>query len=376
MRALLLTVGKALTLSGPLTPVPLGDAASITLTAVGGTPPYRITRVSDDFPAEWTIPDSSVDDVTLSTGETLVAGTYTVTFRVKDNDRNSRLVTRTLQVIALPLEIAFTSLPDGTEGVAYSGQATAQYGTAPYTYSKIAGPSWLSVNPSTGALTGTPDADGTGITVTVRVTDDASNTEDATGTIDIAAAPTFVSYNPADKTAEITLSNGNLTCTGSGSVWRGVRTTGPKSSGKWFKRFRVDEIHTVGFTSSAITGVATASYGLSNYVGSDTQSWGIQAKGSSTQLTTWHNGSNNTHGTGVDVGGYLLLAVDIDAGKLWMGPVGGYVGGGDPATGTSPTFTFTPGTTLYLATSCFDDKMDTTLDSTGTSPSGFAEWIE
>jgi hypothetical protein len=64
---------------------------------------------------------------------------------------------------ATPLTITTTTLPDGTAGVAYSGFLTASGGRTPYTWSVTQGllPIGLSLNPTTGEISGTPIADGT-----------------------------------------------------------------------------------------------------------------------------------------------------------------------------------------------------------------------
>jgi len=65
-------------------------------------------------------------------------------------------------------------------------------GTLPYTYS-ITGPSWLTINPSTGIITGTPPAGGatqTTATITVRDKDGATVTETIfVGKMDAATPP-------------------------------------------------------------------------------------------------------------------------------------------------------------------------------------------
>ena len=54
--------------------------------------------------------------------------------------------------------ITTNSFPDGTNGVAYSAQATASGGAPPYTWAIATGqlPAGLSLNPSSGAITGLP----------------------------------------------------------------------------------------------------------------------------------------------------------------------------------------------------------------------------
>ncbi len=78
-----------------------------------------------------------------------------------------------------PLTISTASLPAGTVGTSYSQTLIATGGSQPYTWSLVAGqgnlPTGLSLNASTGAITGTPSATGT-FNFTVRVTDSASTT--------------------------------------------------------------------------------------------------------------------------------------------------------------------------------------------------------
>ncbi|WP_433220172.1 putative Ig domain-containing protein [Dactylosporangium sp. CS-047395] len=81
-------------------------------------------------------------------------------------------------VAAVPgLTIAPASLPAAVAGTAYSQPLTASHGSAPFTWAVTAGtlPTGLSLNPATGALTGTATSDGT-YHFTVTVTDAASRT--------------------------------------------------------------------------------------------------------------------------------------------------------------------------------------------------------
>ena len=67
------------------------------------------------------------------------------------------------------LTITTSSLPGGTEGVAYGGSIAAAGGTTPYKYSASGLPSGLSINASTGAITGAPALNAVG-TATVALT--------------------------------------------------------------------------------------------------------------------------------------------------------------------------------------------------------------
>lgn len=186
------------------------------------------------------------------------------------------------------------------------------------------------------------------------------------------AAPA-VTWNPADRDAAIILSNGNLTMASSLGGWRTGRATVSKSSGKWY-----DEAIMAGQsgTLSDIFGVCTGTYSLTTFIGSGGGGWGIQGAGAAGQIRTFLAGSNADHAGLITTGQRAKIAIDIDAGNGWMAKVGAaWIGGGDPAAGTSPTFTFTPGTTLFFAGSAFSGTSGTITRVAGsytdTVPSGF-----
>lgn len=103
-----------------------------------------------------------------------------------------------------PLEISGTPVLTATEGQAYAGfTVSASGGTPPYAYSLVGTwPSGISINSSTGAVSGTPTESGSFTGLSVRVTDDASDTDDLpTFTLDVQSvtyvAPTFVATGSA-----------------------------------------------------------------------------------------------------------------------------------------------------------------------------------
>lgn len=86
------------------------------------------------------------------------------------------------------LAITTTSLPTATVGIAYSRQLGAQYGLAPLTWSAANLPTWLSIDATTGIISGTPATAGT-VTFTARVTDSAGVTASRTLSVTAAAPP-------------------------------------------------------------------------------------------------------------------------------------------------------------------------------------------
>jgi len=98
-----------------------------------------------------------------------------------------------------------TTLPNGTVSTAYSQTITASGGTSPYTFAVTAGalPAGLTLNGTTGVLSGTPTAAGTS-SFTVTATDSASHTGNQPYSVTIGTQATTcsgVSFSIADATA-------------------------------------------------------------------------------------------------------------------------------------------------------------------------------
>ncbi len=108
-----------------------------------------------------------------------IAGTYTVTYTVSDSSANTAVKIRTVEVVQCPPQNnppVITSSPvtqvNENQYYSYNVDATDLDGDI-LTYSLIKKPSWLSINPSTGLITGTAnevDSD-TGYSVKVKVSD-------------------------------------------------------------------------------------------------------------------------------------------------------------------------------------------------------------
>lgn len=99
------------------------------------------------------------------------------------------------------------TLPNGSLGTAYNQSVSASGGTAPYTFSVTSGllPSGLIINPTTGAITGTPTTAGT-FTFTITATDTNGCFGTRQYTIIIAGAGGC----PAIAISPVTLPPGNL----------------------------------------------------------------------------------------------------------------------------------------------------------------------
>jgi hypothetical protein len=182
-----ITVGTPVTIT--ITPATLpagsvGTSYSQTLTASGGTAPYTWSTTAGTLPAGLTL---NATTGTISGTPTTAA---TSNFTVQATDANQATGQAALSIAitaASPLTITTASLPSGTVGTAYTGTLAATGGVTPYTWSATGLPAGLTLNASTGAITGIPTAAATS-NVTVQVADSAKNTATKTLGIVIAAA--------------------------------------------------------------------------------------------------------------------------------------------------------------------------------------------
>lgn len=198
----------------------VATAYSQTITASGGTGPYGFAVTAGALPAGLTLSPGGALTGTPSAG-----GTFNFTVTATDGSAfpgpfsGSQAYTLTLAAptIALPA----TPLAGGTLGAAYSAAITpASGGTAPYAYAVTAGalPGGLTLNTSTGAITGTPSALGT-FNFSITATDSSTGTGPYTATQAYAItvideAPTggnsslTVAYNAPATNVPLTLSGG------------------------------------------------------------------------------------------------------------------------------------------------------------------------
>ena len=146
-----------------------------------------------------------------------------------------------------------------------------------------------------------------------------------------------VTLNPDDKHESITLLNGDLTILNAGGI-HGVRGTLPRSSGKWYFEATADFDY-VGNQWFEL-GISRLAQSLSAAVSTDAEGWacnwgfyngGIQHSGLGVILQT---GETVLSG----IGDVMMIAVDLDAGKIWHGRNGAWVSSGNPATGANAQF--------------------------------------
>ena len=175
--------------------LPTGVANSVypgvTLQATGGIQPFT----------NWTVVGGNTNlppGLTLNpatgaiSGTPTTAGTTSFTVTVTDSEATPKTATSaTLSITVNPaLSVTTTSLPAGVVGTAYAAGTTLQAagGISPFSWSITTGslPVGLSLNSSTGSITGKPTGPAVGtIIFTVTVTDSESPSKTATQSLSI-----------------------------------------------------------------------------------------------------------------------------------------------------------------------------------------------
>jgi hypothetical protein len=140
------------------------------------------------------------------TGTPTATGTANFTVKVVDSSTAGAMSATQQLSIALNAALSITTitLPNGVVGSLYSAMLQSTGGLAPISWSIIGGtalPTGLSLNSSTGAITGTPTAAGTA-NVTFQAADSSSPQQTAKATLSIA-------MNPALKITTLALPNGS-----------------------------------------------------------------------------------------------------------------------------------------------------------------------
>jgi len=150
-----------------------------TLTASGGTAPITWdTAVNPALPngLSWDAATHTISGTPLNGSQ----GKRSHTFTVRDSTNPVQTATRTYSltiVLPSPPTITTTSLPNGTVTQPYNRTIQRTGGTPPFTWSATGTlPASLSLNSSTGEISGTPTAAGT-FNFTAQVTDNLSQSD-------------------------------------------------------------------------------------------------------------------------------------------------------------------------------------------------------
>ncbi len=225
----------------------MGTAYSSSLEATGGMPPYKFSILSGSLPAGLTLNTSTG----AITGTPTKSGTFGYTAKVVDssNDKATASCSITVAATTTPLSLSCAS-SSATVGTAYSSALAALGGVSPYTFSISSGslPPGLTLNTSTGAITGSPTTGGS-YSYSGKVKDSSGATATASCSITVASATTPLSVSCASSSATVgTAYSSALVASGGVSPYTYSISTGSLPPGL-----------TLNTSTGAITGTPTTS---------------------------------------------------------------------------------------------------------------------
>ncbi len=172
--------------SGTLPNATKNVAYTTTLQPMGGTTPYTFAVTSGSLPTGLTLnPTAGV-----ISGTPTGSGTSSFSVTLTDADRRQVIATYKLTVLVPVTFSTATALPGTLVGAAYSTTVQATGGTGPYTYTSSALPAGLTLNSTSGAITGTPTAAASS-SFGVTATDAVGGAGSATFTLVVASQLTF-----------------------------------------------------------------------------------------------------------------------------------------------------------------------------------------
>jgi len=174
-----------------VTALPAGETGAsyhAILTATGGTSPYSWSLSSGTLPSGLTLASNG-----NITGTPTTAATSSFTVKVSDSSSPVETASKGLSIaIALaggPLQISTVSLPSGQVSSAYSTTVSAIGGVSPYLWSVASGslPAGLSLNASSGVISGTPTTAATS-TFTIQAKDSSAAPQTTTKSFSVTIA--------------------------------------------------------------------------------------------------------------------------------------------------------------------------------------------
>lgn len=270
------------------------------------------------------------------------------------------------KVIEKPAALAFVGpIPDQTLTLAAPFLlALDPYWTGGYlprSWSLVSGtlPTGLSLNPATGAVTGTVNTSVPQADVVFRCTDYLSNVADGSvrflaleASQDAGGAMWDVTYSPSPHLPSYTNGGFNallpgVTASLPGSGNTMVTRTGVPLTGKLYCEFEIVtqtndlNYHAFGiYRTSTGNPVINGTGNVQFFSRAPTTSGGCGLGADGTSI----NGALSTSTAyAFAPGDRMGVAVDATLGHVWVRKNGGaWIGGGNPATGTTPSFTFTP----------------------------------
>jgi len=180
-------------------------------------------------------------------------------------------------------------------------------------------------------------------------------------------------WNSADKSANITLSGGDLTATSTAAGPNNVRSTIGKSTGKFYSE------HVCTFSTGAEYSLClgTTSAPLDQYGGGDTTNIAFYMDG-----TVYYNNTLITTIQSTSSGQRVDMAVDLDADLVWWRTANGNwnnSGAASPGTGVGGIALGVAGTVYVMASMLYNAEINVAAFAAGSwagsNPSGYGAWV-
>ncbi|HEV3266832.1 MAG TPA: putative Ig domain-containing protein, partial [Acidimicrobiales bacterium] len=317
---------------------------SQTLAGTGGTTPYLWSVTSGTLPSGLSL-NAGTGAITGTLGASATTQTFTVTLTDADNVIATKSLTITVN--AAP-NITTASLPGATKLGTYNQTVVATGGTTPNTWSISSGilPSGLSLNSSTGVITGTVSGTAVSETFTVKVTDSLNVVATKSLTITVNGAPSVSTTSLASATQGETGYSQTLAGTGGTTPYAWSITTGVLPTGLSLNS-------STGVITGTVSGTATSQTFTVTLTDADnviaTKSLTITVNAAPTiTTTTLPGGSKGTTYTGATLsatGGTGAYTWSITSGilpaNLTLNSATGAISGNVRNSAVSETFTVT-----------------------------------
>lgn len=159
---------------------------------------------------------------------------------------------------------------------------------------------------------------------------------------------TYATWDPDNKHADLTLSDGNQTLSGTGvSVWKNAKGTIGKTSGKFYFEVLLSVLNST-------LGICDADYTHGNHIGAVADGFGLYV-GTTGVASVYNEGSGiSNYLGGLPTSDCVIgVAVDLDNHKIFYRGAAGYGnpggGVGDPVTGDNPAGTLDSGYAFFPA---------------------------
>jgi large repetitive protein len=248
------------TLSGGNT----GHPYSQTLTPTGGTGPYTFTS-SGTLPTGLTLSPSGVLSGTPTT-----TGSFNWSANVIDSASTPQTGTQPYTVtISAPPMITTTSLPNGDMGAPYNQTIHTSGGTAPLTFSSTTVPPGLTLNSTSGVLSGTPTTAAGSFSFTVTATDAIGASASQLYTVTIHPAVAITTTTLPSGRVNVTY-NQTISASGGSGTYSFTRSSGTLPTG-----LTLSSTGVLGGTPTAQGSFSFAVTATDTLGGSDTKNYSV-----------------------------------------------------------------------------------------------------